>query len=152
MKSRLALLPMILASVVVAGSQTIAGETAGKYGRVDYLLHCSGCHGTKGNGTITGGIPAFPNSISHIASYENGRNYILQVPGVITTNMSDPEIARVLNYILEEWGDGAEVAPFSGPEVTRRRALPAREVAEYRREITEELRQSDIEIAEYPWP
>lgn len=144
------------ASLAIAaglGLAMLAGPAAASdKARADYILHCSGCHGMAGNGTVEGGIPAFPNSVGHIAGYENGRNYMLQVPGVITTDMDAAEIAGVLNYILEEWSDDIPAAPFTAQEVTMRRALPARDVVDYRREIARELMTDGIQIAEYPWP
>ncbi len=124
----------------------------GNKARADYILHCSGCHGMSGKGTVAGGIPAFPGSIGHIAGYENGRDYILQVPGVTTTGMDDAAIAEVLNYILEEWSEGIDAPKFTAHEVTRRRARPARDVVDYRREVVGELGMRGIEIAAYPWP
>lgn len=118
--------------------------------RVNYILHCSGCHGMQGLGTLEGGIPPFPDSIGHIVGSEIGRTYIMHVPGVITTDMSDAEIAAVMNYIIDEWSDGGE--HFTAEEVTRRRAEPVGDVVEFRREVVAELRKSGIEIAEYPWP
>lgn len=118
--------------------------------RASYILHCSGCHGMTGLGTEAGGIPTFPGSVGHIARSEVGRTYITHVPGVIGTDMDDAQIAEVLNYILEKWGEGA--LPYSADEVTRRRAIPVGDVVILRREVVEDLRKTGIEIAEYPWP
>lgn len=120
------------------------------HARADYILRCSGCHGLNGNGTVEGGIPAFPNSVSHIAGIDIGRTYILHVPGVISTDMTDARIADVLNYIVDKWGDGD--THFSAGEVTRRRAIPVGDVVALRRKVVEELRKAGIELAEYPWP
>lgn len=141
------------AALALAGTSLPAlAEPAQAAGRANYILHCSGCHGMQGKGTVTGGIPAFPESVEHIAGYDNGRSYIMQVPGVITTDMGPAEIADVLNFILDEWGSADQDMSFTADEVASLRALPEREVVNYRREIVNELRQRDIEIAEYPWP
>jgi hypothetical protein len=105
----------------------------------------------QGMGTVSGGIPPFPNSVGHIASIDMGRTYILHVPGVISTNMTDAEVAAVLNFILEYWGDG-HGAPFTATEVTERRAVPVEDVVVFRRSVVDELNDIGIEIAEYPWP
>ncbi|WP_424987504.1 c-type cytochrome [Microbulbifer sp. S227A] len=118
--------------------------------RANYLLHCSGCHRQDGAGAIEGGIPPFQDSVGHIAGIETGRTYIMHVPGVISTNMSDADVAGVLNYILDRWGGGG--AEFSAEEVTHRRALPVADVVVYRRQVVDELKETGIEIADYPWP
>lgn len=131
---------------------TAAPLWSGEHGRArsDYILHCSGCHTLTGEGTVNGGIPAFPDSIQHIAGLENGRTYMVHVPGVISNDMSDAEIAAVLNYILDQWGEGER--HFSADEVTARRAQEIGDVVVYRRRVVEELRADGVELAEYPWP
>lgn len=138
---------MLLAGTVIPG---LAGETTTSSARANYILHCSGCHGMSGAGTVEGGIPAFPNSVGHIAGSELGRTYITHVPGVVSTEMEDAEIAEVLNYILDEWSDGGQ--HFTAKEVTRRRAENVGDVVELRREVVEELKRAGVEIADYPWP
>lgn len=118
--------------------------------RSDYILHCAGCHGLTGAGTVQGGVPPFPDSVGHIAASDIGRTYIMHVPGVISTEMSDARIADVMNYILDNWADGQ--GHFTAEEVTRRRAIPIGDVVSYRRKVVEELRRAGIEIAAYPWP
>ncbi|WBU57349.1 c-type cytochrome [Paracoccus sediminicola] len=137
-------------AVCPAAAQDLSPEKARKTARANYILHCSGCHGLTGQGTIAGGIPAFPDSVQHIADVEIGRDYILHVPGVIGTKMSDAEIAGVLNYILDEWGEGK--GHFTGDEVTRRRASTVGNVVLFRREVVKTLDASGIAIADYPWP
>ena len=120
--------------------------------RVNYVLHCAGCHGMTGEGSRVGGIPAFPDSVAYIASIDAGRTYMMHVPGVVSAGLSDAQIAEVTNYILEEWSDGAALTPFDAAEVTRRRALPVSNVVEFRRVVAEELAAQGIELADYPWP
>lgn len=118
--------------------------------RANYILHCSGCHGMKGLGTAEGGIPGFPDSIGHIVGTEIGRTYVMHVPGVVANNMSDAQIAEVMNYILDEWSEGG--THFTADEVTRRRAEPIGDLIAYRRKVVAELGKSGIEISTYPWP
>ena len=141
--ARLAMLVALVASA--AGAQQYTP-------RVNYVLHCAGCHGMTGEGSRVGGIPAFPDSVAYIASIDAGRTYMMHVPGVISAGLSDAQIAEVTNYILAEWSDGAAFTPFDAAEVTRRRALPVSNVVEYRRVVAEELAAQGIELAHYPWP
>lgn len=140
-------LAALLSNAMVAASP---GNAEALSARANYVLHCSGCHRQDGEGAIEGGIPAFRDSVGHIAGIEIGRTYIMHVPGVISTNMSDAEVAGVLNYILDKWGeDGMD---FTAEEVTRRRSLPVADVVAFRRQVVGELNETGIQIAEYPWP
>ena len=141
--ARLAILAALAASP--AGAQQYTP-------RVNYILHCAGCHGMTGEGSQVGGIPAFPHSVAYIASIDAGRTYMMHVPGVISAGLSDAQIAEVTNYILAEWSDGAAFTPFDAAEVTRRRAVPVSNVVEYRRVVADELAARGIELADYPWP
>ena len=135
--------------VLATAGPGVAGNTATSP-RANYVLHCSGCHGMQGLGTAEGGIPGFPNSVGHIVSTEMGRDYVMHVPGVVGNNMTDAQIAGVMNFILDQWSDGS--GHFTEAEVTRRRAVEIGDVVIYRRKVVEDLRASGIEIAEYPWP
>lgn len=142
-------LPLSILLLAVAAAPGHAGNTASSP-RSNYVLHCSGCHGMKGLGTVEGGIPAFPGSVGHIVGTETGRTYVMHVPGVTGNSMSDAQIAEVMNYILDEWSEGG--AHFTAEEVARRRSIPIGDVVAYRRKVVAELRRSGIEIAVYPWP
>ncbi|MEO9779444.1 MAG: cytochrome c [Sedimentitalea sp.] len=147
MTRTLLVLAAILANAMLFASPASAEALSA---HANYTLHCSGCHRQDGEGAIEGGIPAFQDSVGHIAGTEIGRTYIMHVPGVISTNMTDADVAGVLNYILDKWGEGGE--EFTAEEVTRRRALPVADVVSYRRHVVDELNNKGVQIAEYPWP
>lgn len=115
-----------------------------------YALHCSGCHTMGGEGAPEAGIPTFVDSVGNIARSEQGRTYMMHVPGVISAGLSDAGIAEVMNYILDAWGEGAP--HFSAEEVTSRRAIPVEDVIAYRREVAAALEGAGVPIAGYPWP
>ena len=126
----------------------LAGELGPK---ANYLLRCSGCHGTKGAGTVEGGIPPFPGFVGPLVSDDAGRTYVMHVPGVVGSSLSDAEIAAVLNYVVGNWSDGTP-APFTTEEVVRRRAEPMPDLIAYRRAIVARLAQRGVTLADYPWP
>ncbi|MFV0292248.1 MAG: c-type cytochrome [Paracoccus sp. (in: a-proteobacteria)] len=133
-------------AIIALVSVAEASETT----RANYILNCSGCHGMTGMGTLEGGIPPFPDSVQKIANSENGRTYLLHVPGVVDNDMTDAEVADVLNYILDQWGDGE--GHFTETEVSVRRAVEIGDVVVYRRQLVTELGATGIVIADYPWP
>ena len=137
------LLGMLLSTATLAGAGPISPHAS-------YVLHCSGCHTTTGEGAPEAGIPTFIDSVGNIARSDAGRTYMMHVPGVVSAGLDDAEIAAVVNYVLDAWGDGAP--RFSADEVTTRRAVPVGDVVAYRREVAADLGGQDIPIADYPWP
>lgn len=120
--------------------------------RFNYLLRCSGCHDQDGSGLPKAGIPALPGYIDAFAGDEQGRTYIVHVPGVASTGLNNAEIAAVLNYVIDQWGDPSRIKPFTEAEVERRKAEPVSDVVAYRRDIVARLKDQGVAIADYPWP
>lgn len=116
----------------------------------NYILRCTGCHGLSGEGTEIGGVPSFIDSIGIIANEEIGRTYLMHVPGVVNSSLSNREIADVMNFVIKTWSDGAP--PFDEAEVIERRRVEVPDVVKLRREIETDLARSGNTIASYPWP
>jgi len=134
------------------GAQHVA---PGRSPETNYLLRCSGCHGLDGTGTKAGGIPPFPGFIDVFFRDDESRLYLAHVPGLASANLTDAEIADVMNYVLERWGAATathDVTPFSAEEITRLRATSVPDVVQLRRQITERLASSGVALPEYPWP
>ncbi len=91
--------------------------------RVNYLWHCSGCHQPNGGAVPGTDVPGLKN-IGELLDSAEGRSYIVQVPGVADTPLSDAEIADVLNWIVENFNAETAAAGFSrftADEVTKAR-------------------------------
>lgn len=141
---------LILAGCLSASAVPAAAD--GHSAKFNYLLRCSGCHDRDGTGLPRAGIPALPGYIDAFAGDDDGRTYITHVPGVVATGLNDAEIAAVLNYVIDEWGDPSRIEPFTEAEVTRRKAIPVSDVVAYRRQIVQRLKTGGVAIADYPWP
>lgn len=123
--------------------------------RTNYILRCTGCHGMDGAGSPVGGIPDFRNYVGAFAGDDEGRTYILHVPGVIGASLTDNEIAGVLNFIMATWAGTslpAGYTPFTAAEVTERRARRVDDVVAFRRTIVARLSAAGVQTAGYPWP
>ncbi|AJE48048.1 c-type cytochrome [Celeribacter indicus] len=142
---------LVLAALPCAAA---AADQPERSAYTNYVLRCAGCHGFGGAGSPEGGIPAFPGSVGHIAATERGRTYMMHVPGVVGSSLTDAEIAGVMNYVIDTWGGAPEggIARFTGEEVTRRRAEAVPDVVAYRRLVVEELDAMGVTVADYPWP
>jgi len=100
----------------------------------NYVLHCQGCHTASGAG-LEGKVPDLRETLVPMASMPAGRRYLVQVPGVAQSNLSDLEVASVLNWMLrnlaaEKHIDGVQA--FTKDEVTKFRSVRLLDVRETR--------------------
>lgn len=143
--------PRLLATILASALAGPLAAGAGPSPRVNYVLRCAGCHGMEGLGTETGGVPGFPGSVATLVNDDEGRTYVVHVPGVVGSSLSDAEIAAVMNYVIERWGDTPAPA-FTAEEVARRRAVAVPDVVAFRRTLTARLAAEGKPLAPYPWP
>ena len=91
----------------------------------DYVLHCSACHGHDGRGS-PGLVPSL-FELAPVLGDPRGRAYLASVPGVAQAPLSDERIARLLNWVLDEYSDTRVTPPYSAAEVGKLRASPLRD-------------------------
>ena len=142
----------ILAVGLIAAMPVAAAERSAP---VNYVLRCVGCHLQDGTGLPAAGIPDFVEKVGVFGGSEDGRRYLLHVPGVINSGLSDQETAALLNYIMDTYA-GASMpetfVPFTADEVGTLKAQNVGNVVAYRRKIAAELRAQGFDVADYPWP
>lgn len=146
---------MAVRGLVAALLLSAGAEAAERAPQVNYLLRCQGCHLADGSGLPKAGIPDFVGQVGIFAGLPEGRQYLLHVPGVIGSSLSDKEIADVLNYIMETYSgpslpDGYQ--SFTAEEVMDLRAMDIGNVVKYRRLVAEKLAALGIAAPDYPWP
>lgn len=112
-----------------------------------YMLHCSGCHGRDGAGSKTGRVPRFLGVIGPIAGEPEGRRYLVLVPGVANAGLSNADTARVLNYVVEEWGEGARRRAYTPAEVGAIRKSRVDDIVALRAEIVGALARRGVRVA-----
>ena len=100
------------------------GSRANAAARFDYLLHCSGCHRPDGTGSAPD-VPSLRGAVGSLVSTPKGREYIARVPEVAQSPLDDEDLARLLNWVLQEFN--AETLPqgfrpLEGAEVGTARA------------------------------
>ncbi len=117
--------------------------------RMNYMLHCSGCHGTDGSGSPASGIPDMRGTLGHFFKAQDGRQFLIQVPGTSHSNLSDAEVAELANWLLKTFSKNEVppgTPPYSAGEVTSLRAQPLADVAARRAEIIARLKAQGIVI------
>ena len=98
----------------------------------DYLLYCGGCHLRSGAG-IPPDIPDLRRDMDRFARSRLGRDYPVRVPGSAQADLTDAELAAVLNWMLDRFYTKTEdIARYTGDEVGRYRASTLADPLAYR--------------------
>lgn len=118
--------------VALALAPAVVPVPAGAGGpALDYVLNCQGCHLPDGSG-MPGKVPSFRGQVARFLSVPGGRAFLIQVPGVARANLSDEQIAVLLNWLLPRFDSEhlpAGFRPYTADEVARLRASPEVHVA-----------------------
>ena len=139
----------VLASLI---SMPMVGVASERTPYVNYILKCSGCHGADGSGSKIGGIPEIPNNIGVLSSNFDGRLYLMHVPGISASGLNDHELATLMNWLTDKWGDGSQVKPYTATEIATLKQKPLDDIVKFRRTLVDEYQKEGKQLAEYPWP
>jgi len=105
--------------------------------RVDYMLHCRGCHGPDGAGA-PGAAPSFRGQLGKFLLVPGGREYLIRVPGTAQSELDDARTAALLNWLVREFSRDeipAGFVPYDSAEVARNRHAPLVDVWATRHEL-----------------
>ena len=93
--------------------------------RINYMLQCMGCHTPDGSGE-PGRVPSIKETLVPFAAASAGRRFLVQVPGVSQSTLSDAELAELLNWMVQNLGSTrpAHFKPFTALEVADYRRTP----------------------------
>ena len=125
--SRLAHCVIALALAAVS----VSAQADAVRARQNYLLHCMGCHGETGVG-LEGKVPSMRGTLAMLSQSPQGRYYVLRVPGVTQSTLSDQDLAEVLNWSLHAFSDSTvqdDVPTFTPAEIAVARKQPLLDVA-----------------------
>lgn len=122
--------------------------------RADYVLQCAGCHRIDGRGSNPHGIPDFRQSVGAFVHLEQGRQYLIRVPGAAHSQLSNAELASVLNWVLAEFSAAqlpADFAPYSESEVATARPNRYDDVVPVRHALAKRLKSMGFTLSEYSY-
>jgi cytochrome c len=132
----------VLLFVAVAGLTSNAQAATSKMERpLIYKLHCEGCHMADGAGH-EGFVPSFVGQIGAFTHSPEGRKFIIQVPGVSQSELSNGEIADLMNWLLVAYdpdGLANDFTPYNEKEVEGWRNNPISDTAQLRRAILRDV-------------
>ncbi len=102
----------------------VMSEAFANSAAVNYAINCRGCHGPQAMETHPS-VPDMNGFIDRFLTVAGGREYLIQVPGVSRSALSDQEVAEVLNWLIRTMGDNQQLEqPFSAQEVAKYRISP----------------------------
>lgn len=134
--STIAASSLMIALYIGIWSDTKANEINHDRAKFNYQMLCQGCHtpdGSGGNDT-----PKVKGYIGNFLSTQQGREYLVRVPGSANSTLDDSQLAEVLNWIIIEMGGDSvpkNMRHYTASEVSALRKNPLFEVTEYRKQI-----------------
>ena len=144
---------MLLTEAAVAAPLSVPG---GSHPRLDhrvsrlstvqvaYLISCGGCHGIEGV-SAPQVVPTLRHLAGNFLCTREGRQYIVRLPDVALSSLSDRMLTEVMNWVAFDLGapvaGGREVHPYTVAEVARlrRRPLTNTGLAGYRERVVTHL-------------
>ena len=141
-KVQAAIAALLLCSCLpaLASSSTAENSRAYRQAHFDYQMNCQGCHAPDGAGA--GSVPRMKGHVGVFLQSQQGREYLVRVPGSATSALDDTRLAAVLNWIVLEFsGDSLArgFQPYSAGEIGKLRQQPLNEVDDYRVELLRTL-------------
>jgi mono/diheme cytochrome c family protein len=94
----------------------------------NWTLNCQGCHRLDGGGS-DGTAPSLAGTVAKFLWVPGGREYLIRVPGVATSPLSDADLAEVMNWMLWRYDREhlpSNFQPFTAAEMGSLRSRPLR--------------------------
>ena len=129
----------IAAFLADAATAPLPGVANEARARMNWMLHCQGCHQADAKGSPAARTPPMAGEVSRFLGVEGGREYLTRVPGVANAGLPDDQLAELLNWTLATF-DAAHLpagfTPYSAGDVAAGRKAPlVSDAARLREEI-----------------
>lgn len=116
----------ILAMTTSALAESAPGVASEARAKMNWLLHCQGCHQPDASGSANG-APPIANDVARFLAVDGGREYLTRVPGVANAGLDNAQLAELLNWTLATFDrrhlpDG--FAPYTAEELASGRSRP----------------------------
>lgn len=111
----------------------------------DYSRNCQGCHGHMGYSVNE--VPRLRDRVGYFTHTSEGRAYIVQVPNVLQSHLSDARLAALLNWMLETYSKAQlapDFTPYTEAEVNALRKTRLESVIRKRAEVVDGLVRARI--------
>jgi mono/diheme cytochrome c family protein len=133
---------------------TLAFDVAPRLAKADppaqlYMLNCWGCHRPNGEG-IPGTAPPLRGAVDFLR-VPGGREYLISVPGVALSPLSNQQAAEVMNWILKSFSKNQlppDFKPYTADEIARARATHLLDIKKARADLITEMVATKIRASE----
>jgi hypothetical protein len=121
----------------IAGTAVLSAAANAAWGYqpvVNFQVNCMGCHRADGSGQA-GRVPSIRHSLVLFSATREGRDYIVRVPGVAQSPLSDEDTAALLNWMARNLSDltlPPDFVDYSEAEVQSLRHHPLAKVSDVR--------------------
>jgi mono/diheme cytochrome c family protein len=139
---------MVLSAMGLGASAGWSKDLAER-ARLHYLQHCVGCHQTDGSGMPDNSVPSMRGALGRFLSVPGGREFIVQVPGVLHSPLRDHEIANLMNWLLPQVSAATlppHTAPYTAAEIKRLREQRLHDIPGTRRALAQTLLTRGIDV------
>ncbi|WP_374574438.1 cytochrome c [Phenylobacterium sp.] len=135
-----------LAVAAVLGLAALAAGSAHAQTRSpksQFLERCGGCHGLEGK-SVSNLVPDLKDQVGYFMCTPDGRAYLGRLPNVAFSQVSDAELAEILNYVVFTVGGSSappHAKPYTAAEAGRLRKAPltATDLIEQRKRIVDDV-------------
>ena len=97
--------------------------------KFNYQMLCMGCHTPAGIGN--GHVPQMKGFIGNFLKFQEGREYLVRVPGSANSALDNSQLAEVLNWMILTYAEASlpeKVVPYTADEISALRPNPFFEV------------------------
>lgn len=111
--------------------------------KFNYIMHCQGCHRADAAG-LGDEVPNMKDFVGKFTHFDEGRKFLIQVPGVANAPISDKELADLLNWMLDTYSKNElpeDFQPYTEAEVAPLRRIPRNDVIEHRKKLVAVINQ-----------
>jgi hypothetical protein len=116
----------------------------------NWTLNCQGCHRFDGSGSDAT-APGIAGTVAKFLLVPGGREYLIRVPGVATSALSDADLAEVMNWMLWRFDQEhvpATFQPYTAAEIAPLRARPLRlEASQMRSALLSQAQAAAVQAA-----
>ena len=113
-----------------------------------FVVHCAGCHGLDGSGSASANVPDM-RRLGNFLRLDGGREFIVKVPGVMGSGLSDQQVADVTNWLLATLAKDSVPEghrAYDAAEVQRARAVPLVDVAAARSRLAAQAHERGVAL------
>lgn len=117
--------------------------------RTLYLHHCSGCHLPDGSGAPAKAIPSMRGLLGQFLRVPGGREFIVQVPGVMNSPLKDAEAAELMNWLLPYVSASTlptQVVPYTAEEMARLRQSRPADLMARRQQLLDAMAEAGLPL------